>query len=379
MAVKWPDGIASGAIAAGIKPSGKTDLGIIVSNRPMSWAGTFTRNAAAAACVDWSRSLLGKPVRAIVANSGNANACTGQQGVRAVADTAAAAADQLGCSPDEILIASTGPIGVHLPVDKLVAAMPALSSGVTSDVAAFSESILTTDTRSKIAFSAPGDATVVGVAKGAAMCRPDMATMLAFLATDADLGQGDLQAALSGAVESSFNRLSLDGCESTNDSVFLLSTGTTKVDQGAFLAALTEVCRDLALEIVRDSEGGHRVVRIQIAGAEDDRAAAHLGRAVADSSLWRASVYGADPNWGRILAAFGAVARTLAPSDVTIAIGSELLFDKGEPAGSLEAAAKEMDADEFTVHCQVGSGPGVAEILSADLSPEYVQLNAEGT
>jgi glutamate N-acetyltransferase/amino-acid N-acetyltransferase len=142
---------------------------------------------------------------------------------------------------------------------------------------------------------------------------------------------------------------------------------------------VTKVCADLALEIVRDSEGGHRVVRIQVAGAADEDTAATMGRAIADSALWRASVYGADPNWGRILSALGTASRSLDIADVTVAIGSELLFDNGEPVGSLEAAAKEMDADTFTVHCTVGSGSGEAEVLSADLSPEYVTLNAEGT
>ena len=331
MAVTWPSGISSGAISSGIKPSGKLDLGLIVAPDSVTWAGTFTQNAAAAACVDWSRERLGRTVRAIVANSGNANACTGEQGKRAVLATAKAAAERIGCSVDEILVASTGPIGVQLPVDKVTGALPAIE--VTPDATTFSQSILTTDTVAKVSTSSAGDATVVGVAKGAAMCRPDMATMLAFIATDADVKPNMLQEVLGGAVAKTFNRLSLDGCESTNDSVFLLATGKTSVDPDAFTTAVTNVCADLALEIVRDSEGGHRVVRIQVAGAADEDMAVTMGRAIADSALWRASVYGADPNWGRILSALGAASRSLDVADVSVAIGSELLFDNGEPVG----------------------------------------------
>jgi glutamate N-acetyltransferase/amino-acid N-acetyltransferase len=379
MAVNWPQGISSSAVSSGIKPSGDLDLGMIVAEHRVRWAGTFTRNAAAAACVEWSRGLLGLPVRGIVANSGNANACTGEHGKKAVEATAAEAASAIGCNHDEILVASTGPIGVQLPIDKVIGALPNLASTLSQDLSGFSTSILTTDTRAKVVVAEGGGGRIVGVAKGAAMCKPDMATMLAFIATDADVGQDELQGALTQAVDASFNRISVDGCESTNDSVFLLAGGTAAVELDGWKSALAEVCRGLAHEIVRDSEGGHRVVRIQVAGAQDEAAAVRFAHAVADSALWRSSVYGADPNWGRILAALGTAERDLWVDTVTIAIGSETLFDQGEPVGSLEAAAKEMQAGEFTVHCTVGSGPGVAEVLSADLSPDYVTLNAAGT
>jgi glutamate N-acetyltransferase / amino-acid N-acetyltransferase len=376
--MKWPDGINSAGAACGIKASG-LDLGIVVADEPVAWAGTFTKNAAAAAPVNWSRSLLGKKVRAIVANSGNANACTGTRGQEAVERTARAAATELRCEPDEILVASTGPIGVELPVEKICSALPAAFSTLGKDTEEFSRSIMTTDTAVKVATGGAGEATVVGVAKGAAMIAPNMATMLAFIATDADLDGNALQEGLTKAVRRSFDRISVDACESTNDSVFLLSSGSKAVDVDAFEDALASVCRSLAEQIVRDAEGGSRLMRIQIEGAAGEDEAVSLGRAVAASDLWRAAVNGGDPNWGRVLSAMGSVDRTLDISTVDLSIGPELVFAKGEPCGSLEVAAKAMAEPEFTVLCVLGRGPGSAEILSADLSKEYVALNSEVT
>jgi glutamate N-acetyltransferase/amino-acid N-acetyltransferase len=206
-----------------------------------------------------------------------------------------------------------------------------------------------------------------------------MATMLAFLVTDAALPPAELQAALQRAVARSFDRICIDACESTNDSVFLLSTGTVPTDGAAFGDSLEIGCRELAEQMARDAEGGTKLVRITVEGAAGEAAAASLGRAVAASALWRAAVHGGDPNWGRVLAALGAADRDLNLSVVELAIGDECVFAGGAPAGSLDAAAKEMAGDEILVSCVVGDGPGTAEILSSDLSPEYVTLNAYGT
>lgn len=378
--MKWPAGISSAGLHCGIKPDGLLDLGLLVSDAPAAWAGTFTRNAAAAAPVQWSRALTGKPVRAIVANSGNANACTGRHGEADVRAMAEAVSSTVGCSPEEVLVASTGPIGVPLPIDRVVQGIPAIQNGLSDDANSFSRSILTTDTCPKEAMASAGDATVCGVAKGAAMCAPNMATMLAFLATDASVDPAELQEILPEAVERSFNRISIDACESTNDSVFLLSSGTgPTVDATELAAAVNQVCASLAEQIVRDAEGASRVMRIVVEGAADEPAAAALGRGVADSVLWRCAVNGADPNWGRVLSALGSVDRDLELAQVSVSIGSELIFDQGEPTGSLAAAAKAMDTDDFSIVCTIGSGPGSAEILSTDISAEYVKLNAEGT
>ena len=379
MAVILPPGFAGVGVAAGIKSTGDLDLGVLVADAPASWAGTFTRNAAAAACVGWCRALLSSSIRAIVVNSGNANACTGAAGYAAVETTAAAAAKSIGCAPQEVLIASTGTIGVPLPVGSLTDALPSAIGGLGRDAEGFARAILTTDTAPKIVSSAAGGATVVGIAKGAAMLAPNMATMLAFLTTDAAAPEEGLQPLLDAAVRTSFDRISIDACESTNDSVFLVSSGQVTVERSILAQAVTAVCKDLAERMVRDAEGASKFVRIQVIGGLDDDHAVALGRSIAASSLWRAAINGADPNWGRVLAAMGAVDRRLDPRSVTLAIGPETVFDAGEPCGSLDAAHKEMSADEFTLSCVVGAGPGMAEILSSDLSESYVRLNAGGS
>jgi glutamate N-acetyltransferase/amino-acid N-acetyltransferase len=379
MAVTWPPGIRSAGVAAGIKGGDVPDLGMIAFDSPRPWAGTFTRSAAAAAPVLWSRALAGRPLRALVVNSGNANACTGAAGRAAAAATARAAAAVLGCAPEAVALASTGPIGVQLPVEKLVHGIPLAVRGLSPDSAAFADAILTTDTRRKTSEARGRAVRVAGVAKGAAMLAPNMATMLAFLATDAAAPCEVLQRVLTAAVRTSFDRIDVDGCQSTNDSVFLLSSGTAgPVDEDELRACVSEVCGDLAEQIVRDAEGGSRLVRVQVAGALDETAAVGLARAVAQSALWRAAVHGGDPNWGRVVAALGAADPGLDLGALELSIGPEIVFAAGEPAGSPAAAARAMDRDEVTVVCRVGDGAAAAQVLTADLSPEYVELNAGG-
>ena len=377
MAVTWPKGFASAGTACGIKSAGSLDLGLLVADAPASWAGTFTRNAAAAACVDWCRSHLGGPVRAVIVNSGNANACTGTAGVKAVREVAEATARSIGCSIDEVLVSSTGPIGVPLPHDRIVTALPALELSASDDD--FCRAIMTTDTHPKVARAAAGEATVVGVAKGAAMLAPNMATMLAFIATDARVDDALLPGILSDAVDVSFNRLCIDACESTNDSVFLLSSGLVDVETDPLARAVESVCRDLASQMAHDAEGGTKVVTIAVEGAADDLTATELGKAVANSILWRAAVNGADPNWGRVLSALGSVDRELSLDAVELCIGEVTVFSKGEPLDAFEEAAGEMTGAEIRVSCRVGDGPGTSEVLTTDLSKEYVELNSVGT
>lgn len=378
MAVRWPEGARSAGVACGIK-AGDLDLGILVLDGPGAWAGTFTQNAAAAAPVRWCRSIRGNDVHALVVNSGNANACTGEAGELAVRETAAAAATLLGCEADQVLVASTGPIGVPLPLDKIVSSLPVVATEVTDDPAPFARSIMTTDSHPKIVSLDAGDARVVGVAKGAAMIAPNMATMLAFIVTDAKADAATLSEILTSSVQRSFNRISVDACESTNDSVLLLATGRTQTEPNALREAVQEVCSRLAEMIVRDAEGGTKLMRIRLQGARDEEHAAMLGRAVAASDLWRAAANGCDPNWGRILAAMGAADRTLSLEHAEISIGPEIVFSCGSPAGSLDVAAKVMAEDDYVITCVVGSGDGSAEVLAADLSTEYVRLNAEVT
>jgi glutamate N-acetyltransferase / amino-acid N-acetyltransferase len=380
VAVRWPQGFGSSGVACGIKPSGVSDLGVLAASEPIAWAGVFTTSAAAAAPVRWCRAALGSPTRAVVANSGNANACTGESGVRAVRDTAAAAAEALGCSTGEVLVASTGPIGRRLPVDKITAAIGAATTSLTDDVLPFARSILTTDTVTKSAGVEIDGARLVGAAKGAAMIAPNMATMLAFVATDAALPQPVLQRSLGESATGTFNRISIDACESTNDSVILLSSGLgPAVDPDRFGVALDDVCRSLADQIVRDAEGGTRLMRLRVSGASEEGAAEDLAFAIAASDLWRSALHGADPNWGRVVAALGSADRTLDLGSTSISIGGTTLFDRGEPVGDLAPATAAMSAPEVVVEVVVGTGAGRAEILASDLSPDYVKLNSEGT
>jgi glutamate N-acetyltransferase/amino-acid N-acetyltransferase len=379
MAVSWPRGIRSSGVACGIKAAGALDLGMVALDSPGAWAATFTQSGAAAAPVVWSRSLLGGALRAVVVNSGNANACTGAAGAAAVEQTARAAAAEVGCAPREVAVASTGPIGIPLPLAEVLRGLPPAAQQLTADTAAFSDAILTTDTKPKAARGSGRGFTITGVAKGAAMLAPNMATMLAFLATDAAAEPLALQAALNDAVAATFDRIDVDGCQSTNDSVFLLASAAAgRADERALAGPLTDVCADLAEQMVRDAEGGSRLVRIRVAGAEDERACALLAHAVARSALWRAALYGSDPNWGRVVAALGAADPKLDLARVAVSIGREEVFRAGEPTGSRAAAAEAMAADEVLVACQVGESEAAAEVLTTDLSPDYVTLNAGG-
>ena len=378
MTFRLPNGFAAAGGHCGIKSDGP-DLGVIVCDSAFDWAGVFTRNAAAAAPVIACREAFGRKVRALVVNSGNANACTGSSGKAAVTRTKAAAASAIHCRDDEVLVASTGPIGVPLPVHLLESALPELVGQADPEVGDFARSILTTDTVTKVSTAQAGRATVVGVAKGAAMIAPNMATMLGFVMTDAAVSPGALQKILSDAVDLSFNRISVDACESTNDSVFLLASGKTPCSESELAGAVTSVCRSLAEMIVRDAEGASKFVRVNVFGTKDDAAATELGRAIAASDLWRAAAGGNDPNWGRILSALGAADRDLDTAKVSIAIGGETLFSKGEPCGERAKALTAMAQPEFTVDCVVGLGQGTSQVLTCDLTPDYVKLNAEGT
>jgi glutamate N-acetyltransferase / amino-acid N-acetyltransferase len=378
--MNWPTGVRSAGVSCGIKDDGALDVGVLVFDKPAVWAGTFTSNAAAAAPVTWSRALRGHPVRGLVVNSGNANACTGAGGDSATHATARTAAGVLGCTAEEILIASTGPIGVPLPVDKVAAGIPAAVTQLGADLESFARSILTTDSSIKVSAASAEGSRVVGVAKGAAMLAPNMATMLAFLVTDAPASRSALKRCLQEAVDRSFNRISVDACQSTNDSVMLFSTASeTEGEPDGLTACVQEVCAELAEQIVRDAEGGSRLVRIVVEEAGSEASAVALGQAIAASVLWRAAVHGADPNWGRIVAAMGSASPAPDLGRLTLRIGEEVVFDRGEPVGSLETAAKWMDSDEVTVTCGLDMGEESAVVLTSDLSEEYVALNAEGT
>jgi glutamate N-acetyltransferase / amino-acid N-acetyltransferase len=297
---------------------------------------------------------------------------------------AAAVAAELGCDPTEVVVCSTGPIGGRLPMDRILGAVPGLVAELGEDVdhaEAAARGILTTDSVPKTAAVTRKDWSVGGMAKGAGMVRPDMATMLAFLTTDAVATSQTLRDALTAAADLTFNALNIDGCQSTNDTVVILASGASGIEPSAeqLEEAVEAVCRDLALQMARDAEGASKVVELQISGATDDRSARRLGMAIADSSLVRSSFFGADPNWGRVLAALGVAGEQVDPDHVQIAYDGTVVCREGVAAPFDDAELSARLTGDFTVSVQVGTGAGRALVTTTDLTPDYVVFNGERT
>ncbi len=386
MSVTGPAGFRAAGVACGIKERGVLDLALVAAAEPVPAAAVFTVNRAAAAPVRLSREHLaaGRGVRGVLLNSGCANAGTGAAGSAAARASAAAAAGHLGGNATEVLVASTGPIGPQLPFDLVLDgighAVAALASSPEAGRAA-AEAIMTTDTVPKEAFlAAPAGYAVGGMAKGAGMIRPDMATMLAVLTTDAAVPAPLLDTALRVAVDETFHALDIDGCASTNDTVVVLASGKSGVTptlQG-LAESLTTVAADLARQLAADAEGADRVVTIDVTGAADAATARNAGRAIADSALVRASFYGGDPNWGRLLGALGASGIDFDPAAVSIAYQGIVVATGGSGAAHDERALLErLGEGDFTVEVTIGDGPGAGRVLTTDLTPAYVRLNGE--
>jgi glutamate N-acetyltransferase/amino-acid N-acetyltransferase len=377
VSITAPQGFVAGGLAAGIKSSGQRDLAVVIAEKgAVPAAGVFTRNSAAAAPVIVSRErLLGGRARAVVLNSGCANAGTGWQGRVDTERVTGAAARLLSADEGSILMCSTGPIGPLLPTKRVVAALPELIGGasVHGDQAA-AEAILTTDSRTKTVVIDGGGFRVGGMAKGAAMLRPDMATMLCVLTTDAIAPPEMLQGILSEVVGPTFNSLNIDGCESTNDTVLLLASGETITPYPDYLGEAVEAaCRRLAREMAADAEGASRVVTIRIDGAPDHETARRYGRAVSDSALVRSSFFGGDPNWGRILAALGTC--QVDPETVSIAYEGCCVADEGVAYPFDDQRLAEALTGDFVIDIVVGEGRGQAQIITTDLTPDYVRFN----
>jgi len=369
--------VAAGA-AAGIKTSGELDLAIVIADEAVAAAGVFTRNRAAAAPVTLSRRrLTAGRTRAVVLNSGSANAGTGPDGMTDAEHVTGRVAELVGADPDLILMCSTGPIGSRLPVSRMIDALPGLVGSANSEGSSdAAEAILTTDSRAKTTVVRGEGFVVGGMAKGAGMLRPDMATMLCVLTTDAAVDSATLGMALAGAVPVTFNSLNVDGCESTNDSVILLASGKgASVAADEFGAALEAACRKLAYEMAADAEGASRVVKLRMSGAADDESARRYGRSIADSALVRSSFYGGDPNWGRILAALGVC--QVEPADVSIAYEGIRVADQGSAYPFDDQKLAKLLTGDFVVDVAVGGGDGAAEIVTTDLTPDYVRFNGE--
>ena len=393
-----PKGFRFGSTAAGIResgPAGRRDLAAIVSEVPCAAAGVFTVNRMRAAPVEYAAGRLpAMGIRAVVANSGNANAITGPRGATDERAVAAAAAEALKVTADEVLTASTGAIGSPLPVERMRAAMPALASSLGSDPRPAAEAIRTTDLRTKLAsrtIELDGrPVELVAICKGSGMIHPQMATMLCFIATDASISPGVLQAALASAVEDSFNAITVDGDMSTNDCVIALANGRSgarpiegrSADLDRFSAALRDICLDLARAVAADGEGASKLLIVDVEGTRDHALARDLARAVAGGSLVKSGIFGGDPSWGRILAALGARVGArdldLDLSRLTLDIQGVRAYENGGPvAFDRDGLSERMLTSEITVRLDLQGGPESARALGCDLTYDYVKINAE--
>jgi glutamate N-acetyltransferase/amino-acid N-acetyltransferase len=391
-----PRGFRFAAVKAGLKRSGNLDFAVAVADEPASAAAMFTGNRVKAAPLTiGSRHLerSGGRVRVVAVNAGNANCATGEIGIAACERVCAAAAKTFGAEGHEVFPSSTGIIGVPLPAEKLVEALPKIRRLLTADTEHFSDfarAIMTTDTRPKIAHAwvdvSGKQVRIAGVCKGAGMIHPQLvphATMLVYIFTDAEIAPADLHTLLLGAVEPSFNRISIDGDTSTNDTVLLLASGASgaSVDAShpAFKMALEDVCLSLAKQIVQDAEGVTHVVELQIEGAASDAEALRVAKTIAHSPLVKTAWAGSDPNWGRLVAAIGYSGAEIDPNRIAIWLEDQQICENGGRVADFDEkrAHAYLKNPEFTVRIALGGGDGKCRFWTSDLTAEYVRINAD--
>jgi glutamate N-acetyltransferase / amino-acid N-acetyltransferase len=380
LTVTSPRGFRAAGVAAGIKESGSPDVAVVINDGPSAAAaGVFTANRVKAAPVLWSQQVLaGGAVRAVVLNSGGANACTGPAGFQDTHRTAEHLGGLLGVGAGEVAVCSTGLIGERLPLGKLLAGVTAAAEQASlAGGEAAADAIRTTDTVAKSAAVAGAGYQIGGMAKGAAMLAPGLATMLAVITTDADLPSPALDAALRAAVRTTFDRLDTDGCMSTNDTVLLLASGAAGVtpDAAEFSALLTAVCADLAAQMQNDAEGASKTITIEVTGAATEEDAVEAGRAIARNNLLKCAIGGEDPNWGRVLAAIGTTAAAFEPDQLSVAINGVWVCKAGAPGE--DRAGVDLRPREVTIIADLAAGSHSATILTTDLTAEYVHLNAD--
>jgi glutamate N-acetyltransferase/amino-acid N-acetyltransferase len=390
-----PRGFRFAATACGLKKTGALDLAMLSSDVPASAAAVFTQNLVVAAPVLVSKAHLKASkgrMRAVVVNAGNANCATGTNGHAAALKTVAECAKRLGCAAEEIFVCSTGVIGVPLPLEKILRALPVVARHQRPSARSFAElslAICTTDTRPKTAtasFKMAGKRVhIVGCAKGAGMIHPNMATMLAFLATDAAIAPALLQKTLRTVTQGTFNAISVDGDTSTNDSLIILANGAagapsiganTSAHRG-FTAALEEVCRSLALQIVADGEGAQRVIEIEVRGAKTEKIARRIAETIATSPLVKTAFAGGDPNWGRIFAAAGRAGVSFDPALVDIKMAGISVLRRGQPLDFNErAASNKLLGSHVPLLIDLHAGKASARYWTCDFTAEYVRINA---
>ncbi|WP_413104063.1 bifunctional glutamate N-acetyltransferase/amino-acid acetyltransferase ArgJ [Streptomyces sp. Inha503] len=380
MSVTAAQGFTASGVAAGIKENGNPDLALVVNTGPrLSAAAVFTSNRVKAAPVLWSEQVIkGGQVSAAVLNSGGANACTGPLGFQDTHATAEKVAEVIGHSAGEVAVASTGLIGVRLPMD-------AVLSGVETAAAALSEhggekaaiAIKTTDTVHKTAVvQSPAGWTVGGMAKGAGMLAPGLATMLVVLTTDADLDAPGLDTALRSATRTTFDRIDSDGCMSTNDMVLLMASGASGAapDTAEFAEAVREVCADLARQLIGDAEGASKDIRIEVVGAATEDDAVEVGRSIARNNLLKCAVHGEDPNWGRVLSAIGTTSAAFEPDQLNVAINDVWVCKNGSVGEDRELV--DMRYREVRITADLAAGSESAVIWANDLTADYVHENS---
>jgi len=390
-----PAGFRTAGVACGIKDDPDTlDLAVFAADGPVTAAGVFTQNRVCGAPVKVSRERVpGEGVRAVVVNSGNANACTGSRGIEDAKLMTAVVAEQLGCDPEAVLVCSTGVIGHYLPIETIVSGIPRVVEVLDDSPGAFhtaARAMMTTDTVAKQSVHEvqlpDGSYRVSGAAKGAAMIGPNMATMLAVVMTDVPLTTDQADSVLRQAVDASFNSISVEGHTSTSDSVLLLAGGgeggnVGETDLDAVTAAVTRVCQDLARAIVADAEGADHLVQIDVNGLRTRGEAELIARTIADDALVKTAITGNDPNWGRIVSCCGRTGVELVENDITLSINGTRIFEKGVPVeyDETQLSTSMRDAPQVEIDLSFPFGPYSTRFWTCDLTTEYVRLNSEYT
>ena len=379
MSVSFPDGFRAAGVASGLKASGKRDVALVLNDGPKhAAAAVFTSNRCKANPILWSQEVMKSGLaRAIVLNSGGANCYTGPKGFQTTHATAEKVGELLGAGAAEVLVCSTGLIGEQLDQDKLLAGVVDAFKGLDSDGGDLAaEAIMTTDTVPKLATRQGSGYRLGGMAKGAGMLAPALATMLVVITTDADLEPQELDAALREATRLSFDRLDSDGAMSTNDQVTLMASGAAgvKPEPAEFKELLTELCRELALKLLDDAEGASHNIHIKVQGAASETDALEVGRAIARNNLFKTAIFGNDPNWGRILAAIGTTSAAFDPYDIDVSMNSVLISAKGMPAA--DRSKVDLSGREVVIEIDLHSGEQTATVVTNDLTHAYVEENS---
>jgi glutamate N-acetyltransferase/amino-acid N-acetyltransferase len=387
-------GVRWATLGAGLRYRGRDDLMLVELAPGSTAAGVLTRSTTPGHPVPWCREVLRQgSARAVIVNAGNANVCRGEEGDTAVRAEANAVARELGCAPGEVLVASTGVIGERLPVERIVASVPDLARALRPDgIGAAARAIMTTDTFAKGSLATAEicgtRVTVAGIAKGSGMIAPDMATMLAFVVTDAAIAAPVLQNLLAAGADRTFNATTVDSDTSTSDTLLLLATGAAgnrpiaAADDPAladFAQALEAVLHDLALQVVRDGEGAQKLIEITVRGAADARAARRIGLVIANSPLVKTAIAGEDANWGRVVAAVGRSGEAIDPARLCVAFGGHDVARDGGAVPDLDEGpvAAHLRGREIRIEVTVGAGPGEATVWTCDLTHGYIDINAD--